>query len=236
MTLENPLLEPALILVEGQEPVGGILEDEGMVAVLGVRVDQFGGIQIAATAVLTLIALGSGMMAIGALALDVAVGKELAVLLVIELLGRLLDEFALIVEFAEKLGGKLVMRLAGRAAVDVVGDTEFLERLLDELMIAVHNLLGGDALLAGALSHGHAVLIASTHEQHILALQAQVTHIDVGRHIHASQVADVDGSVSIGQRRRHQRAGKFLLILHFILYLNVSFLFGVQRYEKDFRL
>ncbi len=120
VTLQNPLFEPALILVQGQEPVGGVLEHERSVTVLGVRVDQFGRIQVAATTVLTLVTLGCRMVAVGALALHVTVGQELARRLVIELLGGLLDEFAVIIEFAEKFSGKLVMRLAGRAAVDVV--------------------------------------------------------------------------------------------------------------------
>ena len=106
------------------------------------------------------------------------------------------------------------MRLAGRTAVDVVGNTEFIERIPDERVIAVHDLLGGDALLAGALGHGYTMLIAATHEQYVLALQAQVSHVDVGRHIHTSQVTDVNRTVSIRQRRRHQRACKFLLFLH----------------------
>ena len=111
MALEDPLLQPALILVEGQEPVGGVLEDEGMVAVLGVRVDQLRRVQVAAAAVLALVALGGGVVAIGSLTLDVAVGEEFAILLIIELLGYLLDEFAFVIELAEKLGGELVVNL-----------------------------------------------------------------------------------------------------------------------------
>ena len=84
-------------------------------------------------------------------------------------------------------------------------------------MIAVNDLLRGDTLLAGTLGHRHAMLITAAHEQHVLTLQAQVAHVDVGRHIYASQVANVDGTVSIRQRRRHQRPRKFLLILHRIL-------------------
>ena len=214
VALENPLLEPALIFIEGQEPVGGVLEHERMVAVLGVRVDELGGVQVAAAAVLTLVTLGGGMVAIGALTLHIAVGEELAVLLVVELLGGLLDEFAVVIEFAEKLGSKLMVNLARRAAVDIVGDTKVLERIPDDIVVAVNDLLRGDALLAGALGHGHAVLVAAAHKQHVLALQTQVAYIDVGRHIHASQVADVNWTVSIGQRRRHQRPRKFLLFLH----------------------
>ena len=188
-----------------------------MVTVFGVRVNQFGRIQVAAATVLTLIALGGGVVAIGAFALDVAVSEEFALLLVIELLGGLLDEFAVIVEFAEELSGELVVNLGRRAAVDVVGDTEFLKRLLDQLVVAVHHLLRGDALLAGALGNRHTVLVAAAHEHHVLALQTQVAYIDVGRDIHACQMADVDWSVSIGQRRRHQRARKFLLLFHCIV-------------------
>ena len=94
-------------------------------------------------------------------------------------------------------------------------------------MVAVHDLLGGDALLAGALGHGHAVLVATADEQHVLALQTQVAHIDVGRHIHASQMANVDRTVSIGQRCRHQRTGKFLLFLHCLIFSIFNVLISV---------
>ena len=77
-----------------------------MVAVLGVGVDQFGGVKVASAAVLTLVTLGSRVVAVGAFALDIAVGEKLAVDLVIELLGGLLDQFAIVIKFAEELGGK----------------------------------------------------------------------------------------------------------------------------------
>ena len=48
-------------------------------------------------------------MAVGALAHDVAVGEEGLHLLVVVLLAGLLDEFPLVVEFAEEVGGKLVV-------------------------------------------------------------------------------------------------------------------------------
>ena len=86
-------------------------------------------------------------------------------------------------------------------------------------MITIYNLLGGNTLLAGALCHGNTMLIAATDKKHVLALQAQVTHIDVGGNINASQVADVNRTVSIGQRRCYQRARKFLFFLHFIVIL-----------------
>ncbi len=70
-------------------------------------------------------------------------------------------------------------------------------------MITVNDLLRSDALLAGTLGYGHTVLVATTHKHHIHALQAQVAHIDVGRHIHSCQVTDVDRAVGIGQCRGH---------------------------------
>ncbi len=48
-------------------------------------------------------------MAVGALARHVAVGQELLGLLVVQLFGGLLDQFALVVQLAEPLGGKLVV-------------------------------------------------------------------------------------------------------------------------------
>ena len=74
MTLENPLLKPSLILIERQEPVSRILENKGMITILGMRIDELSGIQVAAASVLTLVTLGGGMVAIGAFTLHIAVG------------------------------------------------------------------------------------------------------------------------------------------------------------------
>jgi hypothetical protein len=42
------------------------------------------------------------------------------------------------------------------------------------------------------------MLVTSTNEQHLALFQTEVTDIDIGRHIDASQVTDVYTAVSIG--------------------------------------
>ena len=68
-------------------------------------------------------------------------------------------------------------------------------------MVAVYHFLNGDALLAGADCYGHSVLVATADEHHLLLLQAQIAHVDVGRNIHAGKVADVYATVGIRQCR-----------------------------------
>ena len=85
-------------------------------------------------------------------------------------------------------------------------------------MIAVYHLLNRDAFLACADCYGHTVLVATADEHHFLLLQAQIAHVDVCRHIHASQVADVYSTVGVGQSRCH--GGAFELVLfHYIMFL-----------------
>ena len=66
-------------------------------------------------------------------------------------------------------------------------------------MVAVHHLLGGDALLAGANGDGHAMLVATAYKQHGFALQAEIADIDVRGYIYACEVSDMHGTVGIGQ-------------------------------------
>ena len=94
-------------------------------------------------------------------------------------------------------------------------------------MVTIYNLLGGNTLLAGALCHGNTMLIAATHKKHVLALQAQVAHIDVGRHIDTGQVADVDRTVGVGQRTGHK--GSFELFLHYFVFFSLPIFCLIRR-------
>ena len=109
-------------------------------------------------------------MAVGTFAHDVAISLEGTSCLVIELLRSLLNEFAVIVELAEKIAGELVVCLARGTRIDVERDAELLEGVLDHLVVAIHYLLWSDALFAGTLGDGHAMLVAATNKHHILAL------------------------------------------------------------------
>ncbi len=96
------------------------------------------------------------------------------------------------------------MNLCRGAGVDVERDAELLERFLVELVVAVNDHLGGDALLAGLEGDGYAVFVGAAYVDHILPFQPQVAGVDVGRDVYAGQMADMDGAVGIGQGRSDQ--------------------------------
>ncbi len=70
-------------------------------------------------------------------------------------------------------------------------------------MVAVADILRGHAFLLGADGDGHTMLIAAADEDHRLLSQAQVAHVDVGRHIDAGEVADMHAAIGIGQSGGH---------------------------------
>ena len=225
MLLENPLLQPLLILVQGQIPVLRLLQHGRRTRDGRFRIDELGRREVT-TAFLALVAIGTLVMTVRALARHIAVGQELLRLLVVELCSRFLRQLPLIIEFAEPFGGKLMMRLRCCPAVYIERDAEFLEALLDHLMVAVHHILRGDTLLTGTNRDGHTMLIRTTDKQHLALLQSQVAHIDICRHIYTGQVTDMNTTIGVGQCRRHRRSLESLVLFHF-------YLFWVQRY-KDF--
>lgn len=109
------------------------------------------------------------------------------------------------------------MHLRGGASEHVERDAKALKRLAYNLVVAVNHLLWCAALLAGAYGDGHAMLVATADKQHVTFLQAQVAHINVGRHIHPGQMADVHTAISVWQGGGNQRTVKFLF--HYILLL-----------------
>jgi len=90
-----------------------------------------------------------------------------------------------------------------RATVNIKTYAQALHAVFDELVVAVNDGLRRDALFARADGDGHAVFVAAADKHHVFALQAQVAHVDVGRHVNARQVTDVHGAVGVWQRRCH---------------------------------
>ena len=98
------------MLVEWQVPVLGFAH-YGLAAADGAfRINQVGRAE-ARTALFALVAISAFGMAVGALAGDVAVGKEGLGFFVVILHAGLFDEFSLIVQLAEEVGSRVVMRL-----------------------------------------------------------------------------------------------------------------------------
>jgi hypothetical protein len=91
----------------------------------------------------------------------------------------------------------LVVDLAGGTRIHIKRDTEALEGVFDDVVVAVHHFLGGDALFACADSNRYTVLIATAYEKDILAFEAKVADIDVGWYVHARQVSDMHWTIGI---------------------------------------
>ena len=102
VVLENPLFEPLLVLVEREVPMFGLLLGE-WVAVDGVVwVNEFVRRQ-SGTTLLALVTIGTCCVTTWTFATDIAVGEELLRFRVVELLGSLLDELAVVIEMAEEI-------------------------------------------------------------------------------------------------------------------------------------
>ena len=118
MVLQNPLLQPLLVLVEWKIPVRGLVLHQ-RITVDGIdRVDELIGRERAA-ALLTLVAVCVGIVAVWALALDIAVGEELVGLLIVVLLALYLHELAVVVELAEEVGRQFVVDGGGGAGINI---------------------------------------------------------------------------------------------------------------------
>ena len=210
MSLQNPVLKPTLILVERQIPMLGSLLHQ-RITVDGIdRVDELFGRKGRAT-LLTLVAISTLAVATWTLTFDVAVGEELLRLLIVELLRGDFHKLALIIELLEEVCSKLMMRLAGGAREYVEADAKVSKRLLDDAVVTVHHILHSASLLLRTNRHGHTMLIATTHKHHLTSLQSQVSHIDVGWHIHTCQVTNMHRSVGVWQGCRHCCSLKVLL-------------------------
>ena len=225
MLVQNPLLQPWLVLVQRKIPVLGRLLHQWVAGVGVVRVDQLFG-RKGGTALLALVAVSVQIVAARAFATDVAVGEELTFLFVVELLALHLHELAVVVQLAEEICGKLMVGGGGGAAIDIEGDAEVGERLLDDVVVAVHHVLRGATLFLCADGHRHSVLVASTDEQHFLAFQSQIARINVGWHIHTGKVADMNRTVCVG------KGGSDEGPLEFLFHKYMIFLFLGAKLQK----
>ena len=91
------------------------------------------------------------------------------------------------------------MHFGRRAPVHIERNAEFLEGVLDDFMITVYHVLRRDALLLGPDGDGHAMLVRTADEKHVLLLQTEVTHVNVRRDIHPCQMTDMHRTVGVWQ-------------------------------------
>ncbi len=76
-------------------------------------------------------------------------------------------------------------------------------------MITVNYVLDGNSFLACADGYRYTMFITSTDEEYWALLETEVTYVDIGWNIDASQVADVDRAVGIRKRCRNDGALEF---------------------------
>ena len=93
-------------------------------------------------------------------------------------------------------------------------------------MVAIHDILRRDAFLLGTKRDGHTVLIGATNHQDLLTLQAEITCVNIGRHINTRQVSDMHRTVGIRQSRCYQCS--FKMFLHSVP------IFSLDREGMDF--
>jgi hypothetical protein len=211
------------VLVEREIPVLGLAQNGFRTRNLRLGVDEFGGREVFTT-LFALVAIGVWIVAVGALARDVAVGEEGFGFFVVVLFRFAFQKLPFVVESAEKVGSHFLVGVARGARVDVEGDAEVFKRLFDELVIAVYHFLHGATFFACTDSHGHSVFVRATDEEHFLLAQTEIAHIDVGRNVNTSQVTDVYTAVGIGKGSSDESSIE-CLVIHCQVYLLQSYAF-----------
>ena len=208
MLFEYPVAQALLILVEGQIPVGGLAPAYRGGGQARIWVDQLGGGERRA-ACLALVAVGL-LAAMGACASHVAVGQKLSGLGVIGLHGGLHLEAPLVIQMAEEFGCGVRVDVARGARIYVERYAQLLHRVADDGVVAVDDILGRDSLFACLDGDGHSVLVAATHHDDVVATQAEIARVYVGRHVDACEVTDVHRPVGVGQCGGYERSFEFL--------------------------
>ena len=169
-------------LVQRQEPIGRLAHLRSRTRKCRHRVDQIRGIQGRST-LLALVAVGPGCLALGAGARDIAVRQKLLRFGIVVLVRFTRFKHPFFVERLEEIARHFGMLGRRGARINVKLNAKLCQRIPHHLMVAVHNLAGGDALFSGLHGNRHTVLVRSTYKGHLFALEAEVAHIDVRRQV-----------------------------------------------------
>ena len=173
-----------------------LLEDGRFAVDLRNWVDQLVRIELIA-AVVALVAARALRMADRALAFDVAVWQRTAGGRRDRDLLRALVNVAVGQTLAEHLLHHVLMVLCGGAGEQIVAQAEVAQIVRDHAVVAVRKFLRGDALLVGLHQNRRTMLVGAGHHEHIVALHALVSCVDVGRHTEAGDVTNMTGAVRI---------------------------------------
>ncbi len=196
----GPLLQEFNAARVGQleEEMVGRLQDGRGARQRRVRVDQVGG-RVNRAADLAGVAVLVFGVALGAFALDVAVGQEHALDRIVELLdGARFDQVLGFQGAVDVLRQRNVFRRVGRVPV-VKADVKAVQILGALGRVARNQRLRRDAFLFGLQHDRRAVRVVSAHKVHRVARHSHRTNPDIGLDV-LHDVADVEGSVGVGQR------------------------------------
>ena len=203
--------EFVLQAVERQVPVLGRAQHRRVAAEGRARFFQFLRAQRAA-AFFALVAIRIRVGTNRAGADDIAVGQELTGFFVVELFAYFFRKGTFLEQVAEHLRSGFVVQRIGSAAVMVERNAEAVESIADEGVVAVYQFLRTDAFLAGADGDGHAMLVAATDEDYVIAAQPAPAHIEIGRQISSGQVSEMHRSIGVwkgcGNRNLALRHGR----------------------------
>src|SRR5699024_1282992 len=169
----------------------------------GDRIDQVRGIQLVAAAV-ALVTARAGRAADRARPLDVAVGQGATGRRGDRAGGGPLHHVAVVPHGDEHVLHHLVVVAGGGAGEQVVGQPQRDQVLDDQPVVAVGELLGGDALGVRGDQDRCAVLVGAGDHEHVVPGHAHVTGEDVGGHAETGDVADVAGTVGVRPGDRGQ--------------------------------
>ena len=208
--LENPLAEPRLILVERQVPVLGLHLLRLASAQCRFRVDKFLRAE-RTSALLALVAISIRIAALRASTCYITVCEESLSLRIEELLSLLRNELSIVIKLAEKLRSILFVHLGSRPGINIEIDTKSGERILDNLMILVHNILRRTTLTFRSDSNRHTMLITSANIKDILTTHSEIPDIDISRHINTGKMTYVHRAVRIRQRTGNKCSFEFFV-------------------------
>ena len=176
-----------------------------------VRILQIGG-RVGGAAVLAVVAVLVGGAALGALALDVAVGQEHRLDRIVELLHRARADGATHAQRGvDRLGDRLVLGTVRRVVV-IEGDAEFLEVAFMRDLHRRHEGFRRESGLLGGEHDRRAVGVVGTHVVHGVAHQALRAYPDVGLDV-ADQMAQVQMAIGVGQGGGNQDVAAFHVLV-----------------------
>ena len=157
------------------------------------RLDQICRVELP-PAVVTLIASGVSVTAMGARPFDVAVGEEAVGLGVVQLLADSGFDEAVLGQRRKDVLCDLAMVVGPGGRVEIPTDTERLPCLEELRVITVDDLLWAHVLLFGAHGDRRPVHVGSRDHQNLVSREPVIAGEDVGRQIGTGEMPEMAGA------------------------------------------